>query len=653
MQEAFYRQRPILTVRLRRLASGQLETTHFLPPFFQPMPSVQCDWGELGKTLEFGALTGLDALNALLDRGLPVHLSQYLTGVPAMRIGSLLFEMLFPSSATQNPLNQLAGSQNVDIHPTRHAVRLRIEASDPALLGLPWRLTSYQGKRLIDYSWTFEVVPELHPRGPLTLVVPGTVLIVAPEHAGMLNVSTTAHVQDIRAVLARASPAWATQDNGLVRITRSRAELLYAIRAAPPFLLYYYGHGAISDGQLRLHLGGPGEPRDELSLDDLLRAFKQCGHAPNIAFINGCMAAASGWMSAGHQLSPEVPLVVTQRTTAFSKQSSLTAIRWFAAVLEEHQEPVIALHRLVDQDSRDYQWATLCLHTSFSDVQIQASDNAGLDPRSPLRLDRTEPKDAINGRITRLLRSPEQRVEAVVAYAAPRNHVEQFGWQARDFLKREAGHRFSFAEVRFPAERDRLGERLDLALREALKAREEDTLEQALRAATSTQARLLWLEWTYDPVEQPADQPIPLTDWLSYCCDFIARACPPDRRVVNYIGFEASRDDHSDLRAAVHDQHARLSEHQIRFGCTALPALPSVEENDLIHFFTQHTSDHSCPPGSRHKAARLIYKLCRGDYQAAVDLLRRGETLRWSLVFFDELDGTMPKERPSKRKAFA
>ena len=186
--------------------------------------------------------------------------------------------------------------------PSRHPVRLRVWTETPALLGLPWRLTTWSGRWLVDDGWTFEVTTEVVPQFRAILPLPCRILVVAPGHRGMVDIGTDDHLKNLFEVLGAPY-------QGLWHRARSRRDLAAALPAMCPDVLYYYGHGAIIGGQLCLACGGPDEPRDPLLVAHLRQLMQQ--HAPKLVYINGCMSGASGWHSAGHQLGPTVPMVVS------------------------------------------------------------------------------------------------------------------------------------------------------------------------------------------------------------------------------------------------------------------------------------------------------------------------------------------------------
>lgn len=644
--------RPVWTISLRPGPDQQLSTRYFRGYDLPAGPAFLRDRAALATGFDYLGDTGLLALSALLDPSRSHHLQTVLTGGDSARLGDALFDILFPVRDEQRwrpTLNTIAESRpGVDAEPTRHPLRIRIVTTDPVLAGLPWRMTSFQGKWLLDHGWTFEVTSVQAPIGPFDLVVPCGFLVLAPEYEGAQSLKTDQHLLDLRTILDAAAPQW--QSSGLVQVAKTRVELSHWLKAMAPAILYFYGHAQVRKEQLCLDLGRGAEP---LSMDELNRLLRQdlpTEQLPRLAYLNACTTAASGWSSAGHQLGPEVRLVLTNRTPVFSTHAAATAQRFFIQVLAEKSDPVVALHTLGDDATRrDYQWAVLCLHSSYGNSQIDSSHDAPPDEHAAKRLDRVLPKAAADAHVTQLLASKDRRVDALVAYAEPRRMVHRFSWQACDYLRRDKKHPLHYMAVRFPTDPDpsRLPQLLDEALREVLKAAPTELMGQALRRSMPQHARVLWLEWTREQLTEP----VPLTAWLRYCCDTLARACPDSLRVIAYLGIELAVEDHLDLVAAIDEQHVLLNDHQLRFGCAALPVLPGVTLSDLVNFFTNGVNT-TCPPGKRHDAARLVFARSRGDYQEAVDLIEQGAKERWTLAFFESIGDKSAGGPPAKSKRF-
>ena len=76
------------------------------------------------------------------------------------------------------------------------ALRIRVWTDDPVLLGLPWRLTTWKGLRLVDMNpgWTFEVTATEPKDRTVEFHSLSSVLVVAPRVAGLASLDTDLHL---------------------------------------------------------------------------------------------------------------------------------------------------------------------------------------------------------------------------------------------------------------------------------------------------------------------------------------------------------------------------------------------------------------------------------------------------------------------------
>ncbi|MFO1434554.1 MAG: toll/interleukin-1 receptor domain-containing protein [Candidatus Competibacteraceae bacterium] len=123
---------------------------------------------------------------------------------PPSNPGTALYETLFGAGQddkTEDVLQPLF-PHAVKPTPVFSPVRVRIQAREPSLAELPWTQTTWSGKRLWDYGWTFELLgeatvdeiaafPTLHLQAlcPVLLIAPGKAddgesHLLAGEHAG-------------------------------------------------------------------------------------------------------------------------------------------------------------------------------------------------------------------------------------------------------------------------------------------------------------------------------------------------------------------------------------------------------------------------------------------------------------------------------------
>jgi hypothetical protein len=110
---------------------------------------------------------GLDAVTTLLDTGDPRALVRHFTQSDLVELGHTMFYALLGNSDRWEPIIRKLFDEHGDPRPNppRRSVRVRIWTSVDALVDLPWRLTAWKGKFLVDSGWTFEVVASAQP-GP-------------------------------------------------------------------------------------------------------------------------------------------------------------------------------------------------------------------------------------------------------------------------------------------------------------------------------------------------------------------------------------------------------------------------------------------------------------------------------------------------------
>ncbi|MBL9008154.1 MAG: CHAT domain-containing protein [Myxococcales bacterium] len=652
--------RPVLTIELRRTDAGTIEPSYFLHPdddvTARPEPiSFRASRGSpvLGPKYVVDGLSGTDAINAVLDRGQEHLLEQHLTGKAALDAGAVLFEVLFPSDAHWQAVmlrvRGLPQEAPEEVMPTQEWLRLRICTAVPRLQSLPWRLLSWEGYFLADHNWTMELVPAVQVQTRVKLTVPCKLLIVAPQYHGMADVGTKRHLASLRSALCERLASW---DSPLLwREVQTRKHLVGALSGMQPDVLYYFGHGSLTAGGLpSLELGGPDDKADPLLLSDLLRLLKD--NPPQVVLLNGCMTGAKGFHGAGHQLVQTVPIVISQRTTAFSGHAAQLAQRFFQRFLLDGNDPALALHHLDDLYSRtDFQWSTTMFHTSYASCQVHTHQPPGPTKDAAKRLDRRDPKARVDDELMALKKSSSCRVHALLVCGAPGAEVDHFAWQCTDHLVRNKDRRllrFELGELP-PSGSPSFVAQLDLSLRRAVGADEGEALEHALSKRLRQPIDAFWID--FGTIRPGPDQAVPIRKWLSYCCDFLSAHCPRAGRIVASLGIELPSDELPEMESEVraYQDELRQSGGLQAFRCDYLQPHASITEDDLHHFFDD-SDNTSCPVRLRRKAAKLIFLRSTGAYAEAVKLIERGERERWDDSYFSALDPDSRKIDEHKKK---
>ncbi len=652
--------RPICTIDLRWTSAGTIEPTYYLhfdgdltarpEKITITAPAILPVYG---PNYIFEKHHGIDAISAVLDSGQEHLLEQYLTGKAALDAGATLFEVLFPSDAHwQGVMRRIRGlplTGPEEVMPTQEWLRLRICTAVPKLLSLPWRLLSWEGYFLADHNWTMELVPAVKVETRVKLTVPCKLLIVAPQYRGMMDIGTTRHLSALNAALTENLPNWKSEL--LWREVQTRQQMANALSGMQPDILYYFGHGSVTAGGLpSLDLGAASDDVDHLLLSDLLRLLQ--GNPPQVVWLNGCMTGAEGFYGAGHQLGQTVPIVISQRTTAFSGHAAQLAQSFFQRFLLDGKEPALALHHLDDLYSRtDFQWCTTLFHTSYAICDIQTQQPTGPTRDAAKRLDRREPKALIDDFLMALKKSNTYRIHSLLVCGAPGSEVDHFPWQSCDHLVRKKDRRllrFDLSEVP-PAGSTTFTAHLDTLLRRALDADEGEAIEHALGKKLRHPVDAVWIDFgTIRPIPK---QVLPILKWLDYCCDVLSKHCPRNCRILASLGIELPSNELSDMASVISDYQDELREGggQQAFRCDYLQPHAMVTLDDLFHFFDD-PDNTSCPVRLRRKTAKLIYQRSAGVYVEAVKRIEQGESQKWDDSYFSELDPSHQRMDGDKKK---
>jgi hypothetical protein len=620
-----------LDVRLVR-EGGMLQRSHHLGD--RTLHDGREPWASLGEEL--------DAVARLLDRGDGEELLAQISQARLTAVGEILFRTLLgPPEVWEAVLRVVFGQvEGVRPAPIFDALRLRLVTTDPVLLGMPWRLTSWQGRRLVEglRSWTFEVSTVLDPRLAIHFPRPARVLVLAPGTIPDLrDLRADQHVEELREAVARVSPVY--RDPAYFRVVRGDDELGAALRGMRPHVVYYYGHAEVLGGQAALSLASPDGKKRPLIMDDFKRRMESF---PLAVFLNGCMTGASGWHSAGHKLSPEVPVVLANRTTSWTGHAGPAGIRWIQELLRGDRDPVALLDTLdAAGTTRDFQWATTLVHTGYEAWTGSAPED---EPRAPLglRLDRKPQRTAALGQVTSLVQGKAKRVDGIVAYGEPGNHVEQAGEQIFDYLETHARHTVRAKKVvlPFPAVRTGLVQGLKDTLRDALGIGEHDDLQYAVRRFlprpdSSHATPLLWLDWgTFglagDPRAglQPPLDALERAEWIELCSKTLVDACPAECRIVSFLAMEIDPGGGAALKNEIEALVFDLVSDA--FGCLVLPELAGLSVMDILEYL-RDPRNTGCPQGTMpQQMAKLMYEATSGNYEKTVALLHEAEATTWS-----------------------
>lgn len=495
--------------------------------------------------------------------------------------GEALFRVLFPDDAAWQRVLQKVVHAPVGQHPAGHDLRVRVHAADPACHGMlawPWHKAAYRGLRMLD--WTYEATLAELATGPCDLRLPCAV-VAAGEAAG------AAFLPSLHEKLALVAEGGRQADEDHLRLAPTPEALARRLAEAPPALVYLAGRA------------------DPAWLEALDRA------APE--HLLALCLSGPGWVDLAPRAAARLPLVAVARGGDETGQHQ-GVLAFLDACLAQGKEPVRAAAEL-----------ELVLYTRYQTWAARAVAVGRPWRHAHLRVDRDVQRALVEKHVADLQASKDRRVEALVAYAAPRNKLDEFWRQALDYLDRR-GVPYRRIPLSLPGRR---GDDLRLALPEELRrqlgAREGEPTPSLLRRWAVGGARVLWLDWGCH--QEGALQPADLKRLLQFSQAELCRDCPPDLRIVSYVALELPAEKHQKLERFVEGCETDLF--QDRFRCTLLPALGQVKKKDLLNFLSD-PANTTCTPMQMEKAARLIDEHARGDYEHTVALIEEAERVTWS-----------------------
>ncbi len=661
-----------LTVHLTSSDGEMFQCCYFRPDTgeLEKLRPLPVDSSKLGLDLEYGSKTGLRAAEALLDHGHPSEIAERVRSRFGQRLGEVLFSLLFPNDRFLADLLRGMFPQQThgNITPVEKAVRLRIWTDEPLLLQQPWRLVRWHGQLLINSGWTFELVQTACSEGQMEIFSPTKLLFVAPTYGGRAgegDIGTDAHEENLKEIL-RSLSRKGQPDEGYFQRARTRSDLLSLLKGMQPEILYFYGHGDFLDDQLCLILDGDTADAGEqaLQVSELLGLFGT--QKPRIVFLNGCVTGAGGWQSAGTQLGAHIPLVIANRTIVFSKEAAQTAQWWFRSLFQDRVDPVESLHAMDEAQSQwQPHWMTTVIHRRYQYSRIVGPSPEYRDPDQHLDLDRDLPRAVAVRHVQELVSDMNEakqfrKVEAIVAYATRSNLVSDFSTQLLRELTAPA-HQKNFRVQHLPIHRfpqlpehrfSELRRELVSELKVQLRARPTETLRQLLnrqhKAPMGTIPRVLWLDFgVFGQGANMHPPPTPLTEWLAFCKEVLAPECPDGLFLLATLFVEV---EDPEVLPFLHEEieTAKLNLLSSIFRCSELPPLQLVTESDLLQYLTK--AKHG-PETLARELAKYIYQLTKGEYEAAVGLIRRGHREGW-ISMFQELKAKLPAPQttPQRRR---
>lgn len=614
-----------LTVQLEERGESLLVTYHL--PGHEPFGSASVPWAEVERRI--------GPIHETLDRVNNLTLLPHL-GAPN-GWGEALFEILFGPVERWEPIfrTALGRPSGPRPNPTLVSIRLRIHAEDSRLSGLPWRLTSWKGQRLLDAGggsgWTFATTQVLDPDEDHLTTAPANVLVVAPQTGE--DGGGPHQPEHARAILDVLAKAWSTgRDPGYVQVVRTRAELEQGLRSLRPHLLYVYGRGTVAGGRPSLLLEGT-DGAEPLALTELRRLFAAAGHTPPVIYLNTeGLTGAVGEPTPDQILGPQVPLLLWRRRSEWAPDSTTVAVRWLQRWFAGGADPVVAFHQLHrDTGLTSCEACTLAIHSGYRAWRTSIYEAAPRRHYPSLRLDRDHQKSMVSKHLEELVRSGNRRVMGLIPFAAPGSSIPALWEQLRHHLELSLHHlvaiRWFHLELptRGPNFRHALEEELRLQLGAAPNESNQSLLRRHAPKAGTGRKPVLWLDWGAAGGHAQLDEES-LDDWLRVSSEFLVVHCPDELRIVSYLPQEVPTTDHDSftlLLQGLRDRHWMSA-----FRLSELPPLGTVGQFDLLTFL-EDRENSSCDPQIQREMAKRIIQKTGGAFEETVALLQDAEAGSW------------------------
>lgn len=546
--------------------------------------------------------------------------------------GPQLLKLLFPQVDQVLRAVYERGAADPQPTPAYGAVRVWIVTDDAMLAGLPWRLTAWDGRLLLDLDWTLAVTRNPKPSRHVTTRPPESALIIAPR-AGATDGAAAAD-----AVVDALKLAWGSASRPYVVATRSEVQnaLDGGLR---PHIVFVHGHVAMRAGRAALLLDGASgdEPLPIAQLARLLQG-DDAASAPAVIYLDVTRDEVEA--TAFEPLLALSPLVVWRGVPQAMPDSTSRAVVWLRRWLTESNEgynPLMAWRDAHWEDAtKAVEAATVVLHADFRTWRTELARGATPSEEARLVLDRRRPKAAIAADVRELMQRDARRVLAFVACASRGNLIAHFGEQLEHYLQVDIGAQTPLRRVilQLPPEREALYDLLARELRLQLKAGSSDPLNMLLQRTAPTRGSkgrpLLWLDWGVcgDGYQRPLTE-IQIGEWARFGAEFIASQSPADIRVVTSLHVELKSQDTCKrvlgilqrLRVAPWYTHASPA-----YRLAELDALDVVTENELLEFLG---TQPDCPRGLRPELAQLVHRETNGHFDRTVELLEEGQKGSW------------------------
>jgi hypothetical protein len=537
-------------------------------------------------------------------------------GGPARERGEALFEALLGASWQQILSRTWRKGPERIATPLLHGLRVRILSRSERIRSLPWGTTTWQGNALAHYGWTFEIGVRENPPSAVHLDTPCKVLMIGAGKQ-RADLAMDAHQKDLASLLAEA---WNRQGEGqCLEFVDSSEALFEALQKEPYPLIYIYGETRTEGDEIAFRLG----EEDLVPLAEIQNRTRYW--LPQAVVLNtetACPAVT---------LWPGVPLLLHIRS-----DNRYTARRmaqdWWARVLRDEASPVPALF-----SNRHSAYQSAHISTDYRRWETERHDYLPKVDRARQRLDRRSQRQAVRGALGELVRKPNSRVTAILAFGAAGNMVQNFMEQVHHTVEDEDKDlaRLERKKLSFPRGRGNLRlEDFAQEVREAFQLQPTEELTESLHTHTGggRATPVIVLDWgTYPNGDHKPLRTVDLEVWVRFAQD-LAESCPGHLRILSYVALKVEPDKQEILRKVGEELGRYRTE---RFDFHPLPALDHLSADDL-HRFLKEEENTSCPKEFLPDIGEKIILKTGGEFRKTVEWLEEAEReLRWHEMYRD------------------
>lgn len=580
-------------------------------------PGRSFHWPSVRETLE--------PIHEALDNYRPDKLDEWLRQKGSIP-GATLFGLLFGEATDWVELFKALFPSLPRPSPAAGAVRLRLRTSEPVLLGLPWRLLTYEHRSLVVDGWTMSTTSAARDSAtsratPITEPNQDVVILASADaaEAGL----------DSRRWIDVLAEHWGKAAGERVRLITQRSEIDHG--PAPHLLVVLAGPSCARTSTLRF-------PDGELALTKLVDEWAR---GPDALVL--CCGAGRGLAEPVAELGRQVPLVVWQRLGDASAATEAALLGWLGHWLAGDLEPAEALHHWPRPGSTNPlprptfelggPLATCGLHAAYTRWTTRGASHHPREVSIRDVLDRIHAKSRAATAVADLVRNGRNKVIALVSYAAPGQAAHSSNRQKHHFVEdhltdqvRIQSRTASLPDVRHGGTRQ-LTEEF-----EALFRKDEEPRRHMLgrlgpnpRNIPHRQHGVLWLDWgTYGGAHAPPLRASDLGAWIGFCNDYLSHHCPEKLSIVCFLALEVEEAKHPRLRKLLEDFEIEHQDPAFRF--VPLPVLGTVPLGELVEALRLTR----CPTNLRREMAELLHAATGGLFEPLVERIEEGQRDGWA-----------------------